>query len=257
MPTVLLALALGLRLVAAEGDSTQAVRTTDFLDSIGANSAISIRGERLEKTIECAKYLGLRWFRGGYEGGPAMADLIRLHRETGARFSWGLGSGGADLDRLTRTGRELAKAGALLSFEGPNEPNNWGIAYQRKTGGRNESWKAVAALQSDLYQAVNGDPLLKGYPVWGVSECGAETDDVGLQFLAVPKGAGTEVPDGTKYADCANVHNYVYHPNSPRFEDNKTWKAADPTPACRVDGLYGECGLTWRRHYLGYSAKDL
>src|SRR5262249_19449112 len=63
--------------------------------------------------------------------------------------------------------------------------------------------------------------------------------------------------DGTKYADYANVHNYFYHPNSPGVEDNKTWNAADPTSACKVDGLYGEYGVTWARHFPGYSGDDL
>ena len=107
----------------------------------------------------------------------------------------------------------------------------------------------MAALQRDLYKAVHGDPTLKDLPLWGVSECGAEGDDVGLQFL--------RAPDGTRYADFANVHNYVYHPNSPGVEDNKTWNTADPTSACRVDGLYGEVGRTWRKHYPGYAEKDL
>jgi hypothetical protein len=98
---------------------------------------------------------------------------------------------------------------------------------------------------------------LKKYPVWSISEGGAETDNVGLQFLTIPKGAGTVMPDGTKYADYANVHNYVYHPNSRGVEDNKTWNAADPTPACKVDGLYGEYGRTWRRHFQGPSQTEL
>jgi hypothetical protein len=86
---------------------------------------------------------------------------------------------------------------------------------------------------------------------------GAETDNVGLQFLTIPRGAGTAMPIGTKFADYANVHNYVYHPNVPGLEDNKTWKAAEPGPACRVDGLYGEYGRTWGRHYPGYSEEEL
>jgi hypothetical protein len=53
------------------------------------------------------------------------------------------------------------------------------------------------------------------------------------------------MPEGTQYADFANVHNYIYHPASPGLMDNKTWNAADPTPACKVDGLYGNYGLTW------------
>jgi len=65
------------------------------------------------------------------------------------------------------------------------------------------------------------------------------------------------MPLGTKYADYANVHNYIYHPNSSGLEDNKTWKAADPSSACKVDGLYGEYGVTWAWHYPGYGAADL
>jgi hypothetical protein len=151
----------------------------------------------------------------------------------------------------------LAHADALLALEGPNEPNNWGITYGGQTGGRGDSWLPVARLQRDLYQAVKGDPTLKKYPVWTISESGAETDNVGLQFLTIPRDARCAMPDGTRYADYANVHNYIYHPNSPGLEDNKTWNAADPGPACKVDGLYGNFGRTWARHYPGYSEEAL
>ena len=243
--------------LAAQATETTAVRNTDFLGSIGTLSAISVRGEKFEKTIECAKYLGLGWFRAGIEGNVPLSQYIELHQQAGVRFSWGFGSGGSDLGKLIETGRQIAAAGALLAFEGPNEPNNWGITYQGQTGGRNLSWMPVAKLQSDLYQAVKSDPVLKKYPVWSISEGGAETDNVGLQFLTIPKGADTLMPVGTKYADYANVHNYTYHPNASGLEDNKTWKAADPTSACKVDGLYGEYGRTWARHFPGYSAEEL
>lgn len=252
MPALLFALTFLTAIKPVEARSA-----VDFLNSIGVNSAISRRGETLDKTIECAKYLGLRWFRAGFESDLPVANLLRLHREANVKFSYGLMSGSSDLPRLLAGGRELAKAGALLAFEGPNEPNNWGITYQGETGGRDKSWKPVAALQRDLYKAVKGDEALKRYPVWGISEVGAQVDNVGLQFLAVPKGAKTDVPEGTTYADYANVHNYVYHPNSPNVEDNKTWNAADPSSACKVDGLYGNHGLTWGRKYPGYSEEEL
>src|SRR5262245_5959973 len=73
---------------AAEADGSTAVRATDFLNSIGANSAIAVRGERLEKTIECARYLGLRWFRAGIEGDVPINQYVSLHKQTGVRFSW-------------------------------------------------------------------------------------------------------------------------------------------------------------------------
>jgi hypothetical protein len=209
------------------------------------------------------KYGGFRWVRGGIEGltekGPnTIETYLDLHRRTGVKFSWGLVSGGTDLAKLLQTARQLDNADALLAFEGNNEPNNWGVTYQgQQGGGRAPSWLAVAKLQRDLYNTVKSDPLLKKYPVWSLSEGGAEVDNVGLQFLTIPQGAGCLMPEGTKYADSANVHNYIYHPGSPGLEDNKTWNAADPTSTCKVDGLFGNYGVTWAKHFRGYSESEL
>jgi hypothetical protein len=243
--------------------ATTAIPATDFLNSIGIVTTFPDRGQPLPKTVEMVKYGGFRWVRGGIEGlttkGPTtMQTYLDLHKQTGVRFSWGLVSGGSDLEKLIETSRPLAKAGALLAFEGNNEPNNWGVTYQgEKGGGRAPSWLAVAKLQRDLYKAVKSDALLKKYPVWSISENGAQVDNVGLQFLTIPRGARTLMPEGTRYADYANVHNYIYHPGSPGLEDNKTWKAADPTSLCKVDGLFGNYGVTWAKHFRGYSESAL
>ncbi|HEY7154312.1 MAG TPA: hypothetical protein VH575_10180 [Gemmataceae bacterium] len=240
-----------------------AIPVTAFLNSIGVVSTFPDRGQPLAKTIEMVKYGGFRWVRGGIEGlttkGPTTVQTyLDLHQQTGVRFSWGLVSGGADLEKLLETAKPLAKADALLAFEGNNEPNNWGVAYQgEKGGGRAPSWLAVAKLQRDLYKAVKSDPVLKKYPVWSISEGGAEVDNVGLQFLTIPRSARALMPEGTKYADFANVHNYIYHPGSPGLADNKTWNAADPTSLCKVDGLYGNYGVSWAKHFRGYSEDEL
>ena len=189
---------------------------------------------------------------------PPYRPTLTCTSKTGVRFSWGLVSGGTDLKKLIGTAKQLAAADALLAFEGNNEPNNWGVTYQgEKGGGRAPSWLAVAKLQRDLYDAVKCDPVLTKYPVWSISENGAERDNVGLQFLTIPKGGGMLMPDDTKYADYAVCHNYIYHPASPGLADNKTWNAADPTSACKVDGLYGNYGLTWAHHYRGYPQAEL
>ena len=240
-----------------------AVATSDFLDSISIVTSFPDRGQPLARTIEMVRYCGFRWVRAGIEGlsdeGPTTVQtFLDLHRETGVRLSWGLVSGGTDVTKLVKTGKVLAEAGALLAFEGNNEPNNWGVTYQgEKGGGRESSWMAVAKLQRDLYQAVKSDPVLANYPVWSISEPGAQRDNVGLQFLTIPPGAQTLMPDGTTYADYANVHNYVYHPHSPSPADNKTWDAADPTAASRVDGLFGNFGVTWSRRFRGYTQDQL
>jgi hypothetical protein len=247
----------------AQPAATAAVPANDFLNSIGVVSTFPDRGQRLSKTIEMVKYGGFRWVRGGIEGlttkGPTTIETyLDLHRETGVRFSWGLVSGGSDLKKLIETAAPLAKADALLAFEGNNEPNNWGVTYEgQQGGGRAPSWLAVAKLQRDLYSALQADPVLKKYPVWSISEGGAEVDNVGLQFLTIPKDAQTLMPAGTKYADYANVHNYIYHPGSPGLADNKTWNAADPTSVCKVDGLFGNYGVTWAKHFRGYSEVEL
>ena len=246
-----------------EPELSTAIPTTTLLNSIGVVTTFPDRGQPLPKTVDMVKYCGFRWVRGGIEGltteGPTtIQTYLDLHRQTGVRFSWGLVSGGADLEKLIDTARPLAEADALLAFEGNNEPNNWGVTYQgQKGGGSAASWLAVAKLQRDLYRAVRSDPVLKRYPVWSISAGGAERDNVGLQFLTIPPGAGTLMPEGTRFADFANVHNYIYHPNSAGVEDNKTWNAADPTSACKVDGLYGNYGLTWAQHFQGYSEAEL
>jgi hypothetical protein len=239
------------------GAAPNAIRANDFLNSIGVCSAVSRRGENLTNTINAARFLGLRWFRSGYESGIPVSDLIELHRQTGARFSYGLMSGGTDLARLLAGARQLAEAEALLALEGNNEPNNWTVTYQGEKGGGTNTWLPVAKLQAELYRAVKSDPVLKDYPVWSSSENGAETDNVGLQFLTIPGSANASMPDGTTYADYANCHNYLTHPGWHGLHDNQTWIAADPTPACRVDGLFGNYGSTWRRHFPGYSESEL
>ena len=35
-----------------------------------------------------------------------------------------------------------------------------------------------------------------------------------------------------------------------------TWNASDPSSACRVDGLYGNNGVTWSKGYRGYTEEE-
>lgn len=236
------------------GSGTIAVRASRFLDSIGANTAINDRGEELAKTIACVKYLGLRWIRSGL--GLAMQDYVDLNQATGVRYSLGFGG---DINRFLRGARRFAARDLLLAFEGPNEPNNWGFTYQDVKGGQGDSWVPVARMQRDFNAAVKTDPVLRTYPVWHLSEGGAQTDNVGLQFLAIPKGAGIAMPDGTRYADYACCHNYVSHPgwNGGALHDDQAWLSSDPSAKCPVDGLYVEYGRTWGRKHAGYSEADL
>jgi hypothetical protein len=241
----------------SDTEGITAVGTTEFLNSLGAVSSISRRGETVEGSIESMKYTGLRWLRGGFEDDAPIEDFIRLYKETGTKFSYGLLSGRSEIQRLIDDAKVLATENALIAIEGANEPNNWGITYQGEKGGARESWLPIAKLHRDLYAAVKGDPILKEYPVWSTCETGGQTDNVGLQFLTIPEGANTLMPAGTQYADYVNCHNYIGHPNWPGLHDNQTWLSSIPTKETPVDGLYGNFGLTWANHFPGYTDEEL
>ncbi|MDR1742826.1 MAG: glycosyl hydrolase [Dysgonamonadaceae bacterium] len=244
--------------IPTDSSGTEAVSVSDFLNSMGAVSSVSRRGETVEGTINCLKYTGLRWLRSGYEDDAPLEDFLRVHQATDAMFCYGLLSGHSDIERLLDDARQLANAGALLAIEGSNEPNNWGIIYNRQHGGANRSWLPVAQLHRDLYAAVKNDPKLKNCPVFATTETGAQTDNCGLQFLTIPSGADSLLmPPETKYADYANCHNYICHPSWPGLHDNQTWLSATTDKSCPVDGLYGNYGHTWRNKFNGYSEEEL
>ena len=225
------------------------VSADTFLSSLGVNTHVD-QGVPGRTYIEPLRYLGVRNIR---DSGRNSSQVLMLNKQTGIRLD--LISGG-DLDFTIAIGKALAAAGALMAFEGPNEPNNWPITYNGQQGGGMGSWAAVAQLQEALYRRVKSDPDLKDIPVFAVSEAGAEIDNVGLQFLTIPPGAGTTFPEGTKFADYANPHNYVSS-NRSTYGDNQAWNAADPILNGPWDGLYGEYGVTWRRHFRGYSHEEL
>ena len=122
-----------------------------------------------------------------------------------------------------------------------------------------QNFLPVAQFQSDLYATVQADPNLAGIPVFASSEAGgSEPNNVGLQFLTIPAGAGTLMPDGTQYADYANTHNYVIAPNQTALVDNDAWRAEAPGASEGPwDGMHVEYGVTWNKHFLGYADTDL
>ena len=210
---------------------TKAASADSFLNSLGINIHVD-QGIDPNSYVEALKYTGIRQVRDGER--HAEGNLM-IAQKTGVRYI--LNSGG-DLNSLIASAELLAKNGALLALEGPNEPNNFPIKYKgQQGGGQGKSWIPVAQYQADLYAAAKRNPLLRQYPVFSPSEVGAQTDNVGLQFLTIPPGAQTALPDGTQYADYANPHNYV---SSTRkiYVDNQAWNAADPTLNGPWDGLF-------------------
>ncbi len=232
---------------------TPAVRANDFLNSIGVVTHISQGIDNSANVAASLTYGGIRNIR---DDGGRLSGLINVHAATGAKVSllpWN-GNVSGSISRL----EQLAAAGALLAAEGPNEPNNWPVTYNGQTSGYNTTFLPVAQFQRDLYNAVKVDPKLAGIPVFASSEAsGSEPDNVGLQYLTIPSGAGILMLDGTTYADYANTHNYVKANGLKAIVDNNAWKAEEPALKNGWDGLYVEYGHTWHMGFNGYSTTQL
>jgi hypothetical protein len=138
----------------------------------------------------------------------------------------------------------------LVAAEGPNEPNNFGFSYKgnqcfSKDG--NGSFLPCAQFQAALYSMVHADPKLAGIPVWGTTTVGAEPDNVGMQWLKIPKGSNALMPDGTQYADVANTHNYVqgHGPSGLTLEDNQAFWAESVDRGGTCAGCFDVWGEYW------------
>jgi hypothetical protein len=239
-------------LAACGGGGTPAVPVADVVDSLGVCTHIGQGVDDAVRVAAALSYLGVRNIRDDASAAH-VSDWMAVHRLSGARVDLITNH---DLGATVRMAEQLRAAHALLAVEGPNEPNNWPVRYRGQTSDAN-TFVPVAYFQRDLYKAVHTSRALRGIPVFASSEAGgSEPDNVGLQYLTIPRGAHTRMPAGTRYADYANTHTYVMG-HVGHLIDNMPWQAADPTLDGPWDGLYAEYGRTWRKHYPGYSAKQL
>ena len=94
----------------SEAQGIEAVSVSKFLNSLGAVSSISRRGETLEGSIVCMKYTGLRWLRAGFEDRAPVSDFIQLYEQTGTKISYGMLSGHSDISRLIDGAKQIGKS---------------------------------------------------------------------------------------------------------------------------------------------------
>jgi hypothetical protein len=240
--------------VAVAGTMWQAVPMSSLLASICVNTHIGQGQDDPTQAANAMKYTGFRGFR---DDGRSGFDWVSIARNAGAKMDV-LTPANSSTAALT-TAEPLAQAGHLLAIEGPNEPNNFPVTYNGQTSNYNTTFAPVAQLQRDLYAHVKVNPVLAGYPVFHSSEAGgSEPDNQGLQFLTIPSGAGTLMPDGTQYADYANTHNYIVQNGFTGVQDDQAWGAEAPaTPQGGWDGPYVEYSQTWHKHFAGYPVDHL
>lgn len=235
--------------LAADASTIQAIRANDFLQSLGACTHI-IQGMDSPISVQAGiRYLGIRNIRDdGTTNRRLVGALCAIHSATGAMVDE-LPLGG-DLTDTQAQWEQLAACGALVAAEGPNEPNNFGFSYkgnQCSSNNGNGTFLPCAQFQAALYSMVHADPKLAGIPVWGMTDVGAEPDNVGLQWLKIPHGSNALMPDVTQYADVANTHNYVQgHGSSAQtLEDNQAFWAESVDRGGTCGGCFDVYGEYW------------
>lgn len=248
---------------------TTAVASLNFLDSMGVVIGPSAN-EPPRQYAALFNYLGIKRLRGafGSPGGNSASYVSQICALVpGLKAIYGLAGPATENWHVTTSvltsevanAKILANIGCLLALEGANEPESWPIEYNGVAGGGSGTWTPVAQQQRDWYAAGKADLVIKNYPVFNISNPGAETDNVGLQFLQIPSGSGLVMEDGTTYADYANMHNYVVWRGSTRPVSNIAWNNADPVnhiPPAQYP-LVDDHGVTWAHHYQGYSSAQL
>jgi hypothetical protein len=196
------------------------------LNSLGFNVGPGEESSQSE-FIAMINYLGVRSIRGATLNGNQVSWAIPIAQATNTKWLYALDSGPVEtpssLGAEIASARQLANAVFLLAVEGANETDNWTVTWDGVVGGGGNSWMPVAQMQAALYAAVKADSVLKNYPVYTSSHVGGEVDNVGLQFLAIPTGAGTLMPDGTVYADFGNLHDYALPTGATNYADNDAW----------------------------------
>ena len=115
----------------------------------------------------------------------------------------------SELDQFAR-----AYPRAIVSVEGPNEPNIYPFSY----GGQSDYIASANAFQRDLYNMVHTDPLLKGVPV------------LDYAFGGVGPDVYAQAGDQSRISDYANIHTYP-DPDTPFSAiSNESNLAAPDTP---------------------------
>jgi hypothetical protein len=242
----------------ASRQGVRAVSAADFVGSVCVNTHMGHGTDDPERTADALAYAGIRNVRDSDNISSEFArDLIGVRKHMGARFV--ITNSGPDdtwLTGLLNLSKRLARADALLALQGPNEPNNWPVTFRGETSSRDENFLPVARWQEEFYRQAKNDRLLKRYPVYGPPQGGgASPNNVGLQFLAIPRGSDVLMPDGTRYADYAVVHNYLAR--KPSIVDNMTWENASSDFVDWIDGIYGQYGVTWLKGFDGYLDADV
>ncbi|MDD4992133.1 MAG: CARDB domain-containing protein [Paludibacter sp.] len=230
----------------------EVVKANDFLNSTGICAHWYANFTNADH-INMVKYLGIRNVRGGWS---TVNEMIQLRQQAGVRGivqTWNDLPFEQIITRTIATSKQLVASDALLAIEGMNEPCNWPVTYEGVTSSPTNS-VPIAHSQRDLYTQVKADWQLANYPVFHSSlGAASQAQNLGMQFLQIPAGAGTIMAAGTKFADYANLHPYFW--NQPLI-DNAVWRLMTLGSDNINDAMYSEHCHTWNG-FNGYTLAQL
>ena len=152
--------------------SAEAHSASEVLDSIGMNTHLSAPDTgpggnsygNTERIIRELSDVRVKHARDSLFIGPDVVKLDLVHRRLGVRFDlaydyYAKDGGAAKLEAAISNIQDHADL--IEAVEGPNEPDWFGIRYDRAKGAA-----AVVAAQRGLYAAVRNNPKLSGIPVY-------------------------------------------------------------------------------------------
>src|ERR1700744_1221866 len=186
-------------LVPAAHAEDRTITSEQFLDGLGLNVHLMYTDggyAHLDKVLDALQYVGIKHVRDVL---PEMywlsEDRFKDASESGLQFDLFINGSVAFPDTLARLKQFAGRShGHLALIEVANEINNWPVKYRGMTG-----MEAPPALQTDLYEAVRADALLKKVPIYNYSG----------------------FPDRGGKADFTNIHPYPKEGAQPRAELNR------------------------------------
>lgn len=174
-------------------------------------------------------YTGIKQWRDGTAAcNTSPKNIINGAVDGIIGLPWFTSGSTADIPTIIGQLKAMVSSGCkMVAFEGFNEPIFNPITYQGQTSSNSGCgggciFDPVAAWMRDYYAAIKADPALRSFPVYQCTLCGAEWNNVGLQFLTIPNGAGTIFPAGTIFADVENEHVYPIFDGSAQTIQNGT-----------------------------------
>ena len=180
--------------------AAQAMPAEDFLQTLAVVTHVSYTDGayvNVHNVADDMAWLGIHHVRDYAPGSSIPFSSYVYLAQRGVKFNFLMG---ADFEKQIGQVATLNTEvpGSVAAIEGPNELNNFPVAYQGLTGAA-----AGLAVQRDLYARVHGMPELKDVPVY---------DATGFD----PKSVETRA----KSADYANQHVYPQNGEQPLWNAN-------------------------------------